>query len=48
VNEVQPAGIRKVQWNGKNNSGYIAASGTYFVRLNVGDKVVSRKIVLQK
>ncbi|MCG8606573.1 DNRLRE domain-containing protein [bacterium] len=48
VNEIQPAGIKKVRWDGKNNSGYDAASGTYFVRLKVAGKVMSRKIVLQK
>ncbi|MCP4411805.1 MAG: T9SS type A sorting domain-containing protein, partial [Gammaproteobacteria bacterium] len=37
-----PSGDHKLLWNGRNNSGYQASSGTYFYRLKVGDKQLIR------
>jgi hypothetical protein len=33
VDEVQPAGTRTVQWNGRNGAGLQVASGVYFYKL---------------
>jgi len=46
VDEVRPAGRYQQAWDGRADSGELAASGVYFVRLQVGDAVISRRIVL--
>jgi hypothetical protein len=43
--EVQ-AGYQSVTWNGTDDSGRTVASGVYFYRLRVGDKIVTRRMVL--
>ena len=48
VDDVQPAGDHSVVWNGREDSGRQAASGMYFVTLQSGDRVVTRKIALLK
>jgi hypothetical protein len=48
VNRVQGAGRHQVRWNARNSLGSPIASGVYFLRLSVGDEVVTRKIVLQR
>ncbi len=35
VGEVQPAGYKSVQWDGKSGSGLQSSSGVYFIRLDV-------------
>ncbi|MFQ5641280.1 MAG: DNRLRE domain-containing protein, partial [bacterium] len=45
---LQPAGIRKTRWNGKNNFDHEVGSGVYFVRLKIAGTVLTRKITLQK
>jgi hypothetical protein len=42
------AGTYPVAWNGTNAAGSEVASGVYFVRLEAGGKVVSRKMALVK
>lgn len=48
VNNYQNAGTYEVSWNGKNDAGVIAASGTYMYRIEAGDFVQTRKMVLVK
>ncbi|MCK6561954.1 S8 family serine peptidase [bacterium] len=43
-----PAGLHRVQWDGKDQSGRVAESGVYLYRLTAGDFVKSRKLVLLK
>ncbi|NOZ62406.1 MAG: T9SS type A sorting domain-containing protein [Calditrichaeota bacterium] len=47
-NQVQTAGSYKVQWDGCNEVGVYAPSGVYFYRLQAGDKIQSRKMLLIK
>jgi len=35
-----------VNWDGKDENGNSAASGIYIYRLNVGSRILSRKMVL--
>jgi flagellar hook assembly protein FlgD len=42
------AGTHSVSWNGTGTGGGTAASGIYFMRLTVGSRSFSRKIVLLK
>jgi hypothetical protein len=44
----QKAGVLKAQWDGTNTDGLVVGSGVYFVRLEVGESKLSRKITLQK
>jgi hypothetical protein len=46
VNEVQQMGPKRVIWNGLNNQGQEASSGIYFCRLDAGNFLATRKIVL--
>ncbi len=48
VNEIQPAGAYEVEWDGRSASGNRVASGLYFYRLEAGEFVKSRKMVLLK
>jgi flagellar hook assembly protein FlgD len=41
-----PSGEYSIAWNGVDGRGKQVASGVYFVRLQVGAKVYSRKMVL--
>jgi len=43
-----PAGTRTVAWDGKTGSQRVAASGVYFVQLDVGGSKFLRKITLLK
>jgi hypothetical protein len=42
----QVAGVHHVQWNGRNDAGESLASGVYLYRLEAGDFVRTRKMVL--
>ena len=42
------AGIHTISWNGMDNYGIPVSSGIYFYRLQIGSKVVSRRMTLLK
>ncbi|MCG8605559.1 DNRLRE domain-containing protein, partial [bacterium] len=44
----QPAGIRRISWNGTDDRGGVVSSGTYFVQLKVAEQKFVRRITLQK
>ncbi|KAA3604453.1 MAG: T9SS C-terminal target domain-containing protein [Calditrichaeota bacterium] len=48
VNEVRQTGIHKILWNGTDENGKSVASGVYFYRINAGDFVSSKKLLLLK
>ncbi len=48
VNDMVPAGDHTAEWNGRDDSGRMVASGAYFYRLTAGDDVVIRKMLLMK
>ena len=42
------AGYHSVQWNGLNNKDQKVATGLYFIRLNINQKVFTKKVILVK
>lgn len=48
IDEEQTAGTRRASWDGRDSHGREVASSVYFVRLEVGDIRLTRKILLQK
>ncbi len=46
ANENKSPGTYELLWNGKDSRGVAVASGVYFCRMNVGDKILGRKFVL--
>jgi flagellar hook assembly protein FlgD len=44
--EYQAAGVRKVVWNGRDESGRPVASGVYFFRVDIGEESIKRSVVL--
>jgi hypothetical protein len=48
VDEYQTAGHKVVRWNGTDEEGNNVASGVYFYRIQAGDFVKSKKMVLMK
>jgi len=48
VNEHQNAGHKSVTWDGKDDQGREMTSGVYFCRIQAGDFVQSKKMVLMK
>jgi hypothetical protein len=43
-----PAGARTLTWDGTSDDGRPAASGVYYVRMQAGEQVFGRKLVLLK
>jgi flagellar hook assembly protein FlgD len=48
VDRVLGAGLEEFTWNGKGARGESMSSGVYFYRLEVGKRVLTRKMVLIK
>ncbi|UCH83662.1 MAG: M6 family metalloprotease domain-containing protein [Candidatus Latescibacterota bacterium] len=46
VDDVRPAGVNNITWNGKNASGDPVSSGVYFYRLTSAKRVLTRKMIL--
>jgi hypothetical protein len=48
VNSSQEAGYQSILWDGRNDSGISVASGIYIYRLEAGDYINTRKMILMK
>lgn len=48
VNKPESPGLRRVTWDGKNNSGGTVASGVYFYKLRYGPHHATKKMLLVK
>ena len=48
VDADQPAGTHRVLWNGTDDNGNVVATGIYLYRLQAGDRVLSKKMLLLK
>jgi Spy/CpxP family protein refolding chaperone len=48
MNEYQPAGTRRVIWDGRDEKGEGVASGIYFYRIEAGPNTVTNRMVLLK
>ncbi len=48
VDEVRSAGVHRVTWDGRDNSGKQVASGIYLYRLTAGDFAATKKMMLLK
>ena len=46
VDEVKPAGSFEVVWDGRDNTGYLVASGVYLYRIEAQGFVQTRKMLL--
>jgi hypothetical protein len=46
INERKPAGYHSVKWDSRNNNGIIVSSGVYLYKLQAGDFIVTKKMVL--
>jgi len=48
VDGVRPGGESTARWDGRDHQGRSVASGLYLARLEIGGKVMSRKVVLAR
>ena len=48
VNEVRPAGVYTVRWDGRNDRGEPVSSGIYLYQLKVGSATATKKMILLK
>lgn len=48
VNEIKPAGVHQVAWDGRDNQGFMLSSGMYFYKLEVSEQSQIRRLVLMK
>ena len=46
VDEVRPAGLHEVLWDGKDRNGLTVTSGVYYCRLTAGDVVQTLRLLL--
>ncbi|MCI0595014.1 MAG: hypothetical protein L0Z48_00555 [candidate division Zixibacteria bacterium] len=48
VDESWPAGTYEVAFDGRDDKGKLLSSGVYFYKLNAGDRVVTKQMMLIK
>ena len=48
INELQSSGYKSVQWNGTNNQGEPVSAGVYLYKIQAGDFVDTKKMILLK
>ena len=48
INREVDEGLQEITWDGKNTQGFLAGSGVYFYRLKMGDKILTKKMILIK
>ena len=48
VNEVQNSGYKSIQWNATNNQGELVSAGVYLYKIQAGDFVDTKKMILLK
>ena len=48
VHGLREAGVYQVSWNGRNEEGKLASSGVYLARLQAGQGIQVRKLMLIK
>lgn len=48
VDGPQPAGVQQVAWDGRDEGGQEAASGIYLYRLEAGDRIQTRQMLLAR
>ncbi|MDC3166248.1 T9SS type A sorting domain-containing protein [Candidatus Marinimicrobia bacterium] len=48
VNEVQNSGYKSIQWNATNNQGEPVSAGVYLYKIQAGDFVDTKKMILSK
>jgi hypothetical protein len=48
VDESRSAGLQRVEWDGTGDTGQRLATGVYFYRLQVGDNMASKKMLMLK
>ena len=48
VNANQSSGYKTVQWNGTNNQGEAVSAGVYLYKIQAGDFVNTKKMILLK
>jgi flagellar hook assembly protein FlgD len=48
VDQKEPAGYKRVTWDGKNENGKVVSSGVYFYRIEAEKFVQAKKMLLLK
>jgi hypothetical protein len=48
TNQLLPAGYHSIVWDGTNDGGHEVSSGVYFYRIEAGDFIQSKKMILMK
>ena len=48
VNQIETSGFKTVQWNGTNNKGHSVSAGAYLYRIETGDFMQTKKMILLK
>jgi hypothetical protein len=46
VNSALPAGVHELSWDGRDDTNAAVSSGTYFLRLQAGDRTETRRVVV--